>query len=64
MQLLHQTCRSRIDRLNDTAVSGGSSWKKRPAAIQRIDEEPDVIGATEAIRTHLLARSAPANTWP
>ena len=27
MQLLHQTCRSRIDRLNATGVIGGSSGK-------------------------------------
>jgi hypothetical protein len=27
MQLLHQTCRSRIDRLNEAAVTGGSSGK-------------------------------------
>src|SRR5687768_14982838 len=27
MQLLHQTCRSRIDRLNDAGVTAGSSGK-------------------------------------
>jgi hypothetical protein len=27
MQLLHQTCRSRIDRLNAAGVIGGSSGK-------------------------------------
>src|SRR6185503_3896704 len=27
MQLLHQTCRSRIDRLNAAGVTGGSSGK-------------------------------------
>ena len=27
MQLLHQTCRSRIDRLNEAGVTAGSSGK-------------------------------------
>jgi hypothetical protein len=41
-------------------------WKVRsPAAIQRVDEKPDVIGAAKAISTHLRLRAKRSGeTWP
>jgi hypothetical protein len=54
MQLLHQTCRSRIDRLNDRRRPWRLVGKVRsPAAVQRVDEQRDVVGAAEAVSAHL-----------
>ena len=37
---------------------------RRPAAIQRIDQELDVVGATEAVRAHPLRIGSPAARTP
>ena len=54
MQLLHQTWRSRIDRLNTGRRRRRLAGKvRRPAAVQRVDERPDVVGAAEAEGRHV-----------
>ena len=59
MQLLHQTCRSRIDRLNVVGVRRLVGKVRRPAAIQRVDEKRDVVAAAETVCGHDDQRPGP-----